>query len=115
MKKGLCFLLCILSCLFSSCISVSIKEKSIEDLNISILSVNSKNKADKIIPGKYYEIKATVTESGNKKIIKHPNYSELVFDSSDFQIIQQDRWNLIVKAKYPTINHLYEKNYHVAV
>lgn len=115
MKRIFWFVLCISVILFSSCVSVSVKEKSIESLNFSLLPIGTKNNTEDVIPGSLYEVKANVTEAGKKKIIKHPNYSELVFDSDDFKIVYQDRKNLIVKAKYPGINYLYEKKYSAAV
>jgi hypothetical protein len=106
------FVLFILSCMLSGCVSISIKGKAIESLSVSLFPVSSKNAVTKIQPGKKYEVKIKVKESGSKKIIKHPDYSQIMFDSDDFKIIYQDRWSLIVMAKYPNINHLYEKNYY---
>ena len=115
MKKKICFLLCLLSYVFSGCVSISIKEKSIERIDFSLIPIASKNTIMKVKPKQLYNVKVTIREEGNKKIIKHPNYSELVFESEDFEVIQHDRWNLIVAAKYPNLNHLYEKNYYITM
>lgn len=115
MRKILWLLLCAFGFLFSGCVSVSIKEKSIESLNICLFPVGMKNGAKDIVPGELYEVKVDVTEAGKKKIIKYPNYSELIFESDGFKIVSQDRRSLIIKAEYPNINYLYEKNYSAAV
>lgn len=115
MKRILWLLLCAFGFLFSSCISVSIKEKSIESLNMYLFPIGLKSSVKDIIPGELYEVKVDVTEIGKKKVIKYPNYSELVFNSDDFKVVYQNRNNLIIKAKYPNINYLYEKKYSAAV
>ena len=115
MKKKICFLLCILSCVFSGCVSISIKEKVIQRIDFSLYPINSKNASIKVKPKQLYTVRVTVEENGNKKLIKYPNYSELIFESEDFDVVQHDRWNLIVVAKYPNLNHLYEKNYYAAM
>lgn len=113
--KTVRLLLCAFGFLLSGCVSVSIKGKSIESLNVSLFPVGAKSSTADIIPGKLYEVKANAVEIGKKRIIKYPNYSELIFDSDDFTIVLQNRSNLIIKAEYPNINYLYEKKYSAAV
>lgn len=111
MKKMFLLLLCASGLLFSSCVSVSIKKKSIESLSIGLFPLGTKSDVKDVVPGDLYEVKVSVTEAGKKGIIKYPNYSELVFDSDDFKIVHQGLRNLIVQAEYPDINYLYEKKY----